>query len=170
MSFASKKIGRLVLSSLGLVALMGGLIAFPAQAAPPAPSPEQSIPAPAAAPEPRALAVCTTYMTVQAAPSTITVPSLGSANTLNNRRCQLGLNNSSSAVTRLQYAVAHCNANYNLGTIDGIYGTKTKNAVAAAQKKYALPQDGLYGPQTHNKLYFHPPAETGLCYTDVNKI
>jgi peptidoglycan hydrolase-like protein with peptidoglycan-binding domain len=41
---------------------------------------------------------------------------------------------------------------YYTGTVDGIYGPKTESAVAAFQKVYGLPVDGIVGPNTLDKL------------------
>ena len=37
---------------------------------------------------------------------------------------------------------------YNPGTIDGIYGTNTQNAVKAFQRDKGLSVDGIAGPKT----------------------
>ncbi len=37
---------------------------------------------------------------------------------------------------------------YYKGSVDGIYGTKTKNAVIAFQKKHGITADGICGPKT----------------------
>lgn len=37
---------------------------------------------------------------------------------------------------------------YNIGTVDGIYGTKTKNAVIAFQRNCGITADGIAGPKT----------------------
>lgn len=41
---------------------------------------------------------------------------------------------------------------YYKGTVDGIYGTQTKNAVIAFQKKNGLTADGIAGPKTLEKI------------------
>ncbi|MER2141107.1 MAG: peptidoglycan-binding domain-containing protein, partial [Priestia megaterium] len=43
--------------------------------------------------------------------------------------------------------------NFKVGSVDGIYGVQTKDAVRRFQLVY-LPYDvdGIYGPQTKNKL------------------
>ncbi|MER2260078.1 MAG: peptidoglycan-binding protein, partial [Priestia megaterium] len=58
---------------------------------------------------------------------------------------------SGEAVKQLQRAL---NAvNFKVGSVDGIYGVQTKDAVRRFQLVY-LPYDvdGIYGPQTKNKL------------------
>lgn len=44
------------------------------------------------------------------------------------------------------------NWGYYTGNIDGIYGTQTKNAVIAFQKKNNLSADGIAGPKTLEKI------------------
>lgn len=41
---------------------------------------------------------------------------------------------------------------YRTGGIDGIFGSKTEQAVRTYQKNFGLPQDGVVGPQTWDKL------------------
>ncbi len=41
---------------------------------------------------------------------------------------------------------------YYSGEVDGLYGTKTTNAVKAFQKKNGLPEDGIVGSKTAEKL------------------
>ena len=41
---------------------------------------------------------------------------------------------------------------YYSGSVDGIYGTQTKNAVIAFQKKHGLTADGVAGPKTLEKI------------------
>ncbi|MCL6445580.1 MAG: peptidoglycan-binding protein [Alicyclobacillus sp.] len=42
---------------------------------------------------------------------------------------------------------------YSSGTVDGIFGTKTLNAVRAFQKAHGLTVDGIVGPVTWSKLF-----------------
>lgn len=44
------------------------------------------------------------------------------------------------------------NWGYYTGSVDGIYGTKTKNAVIKFQKKYGLVADGICGVKTLEKI------------------
>jgi len=48
---------------------------------------------------------------------------------------------------------------YNPGTVDGVYGTRTKNAVIAFQKHCGLTADGIAGPKT--LLYLGLGSGTG---------
>ena len=41
---------------------------------------------------------------------------------------------------------------YYTGTVDGIYGPATVEAVKKVQGDRGLTQDGIYGPQTHDCL------------------
>ncbi|MFC5144882.1 peptidoglycan-binding domain-containing protein [Streptomyces aureoversilis] len=64
--------------------------------------------------------------------------------------CQLGPGNSGSAVRALQNSLKRCSP-ANPGTVDGIYGSDTKAAVAKLQRsKNVSPADGLYGPKTRS--------------------
>jgi peptidoglycan hydrolase-like protein with peptidoglycan-binding domain len=66
------------------------------------------------------------------------------------------MNNTGGGVAMLQWAVKKCNAKYNLGEVDGIYGGRTRDGVRAAQSHLGgLTLDGLYGPATHNKMRFY---------------
>jgi len=56
-----------------------------------------------------------------------------------------------NSVKQLQRALKA--ANFDPGTIDGIYGGNTEDAVRRFQSMYAdLADDGVYGPKTKNKL------------------
>lgn len=56
-----------------------------------------------------------------------------------------------AAVKELQYMLK--NAGFDPGTIDGIYGPRTRDAVLRFQKHYGVkPYDGIYGPKTAAKL------------------
>ena len=41
---------------------------------------------------------------------------------------------------------------YNAGREDGIYGNNTATAVRAFQREYAVAEDGIFGPRTHDAL------------------
>ncbi len=46
---------------------------------------------------------------------------------------------------------------FHKGKIDGIFGNQTKNSVIIFQRNFGIPQDGIVGNQTWNKLsnYFY---------------
>lgn len=54
------------------------------------------------------------------------------------------------AVKQLQTALNL--ANFNCGTPDGIFGSKTLDALKRFQSVYCNPSDGIYGPSTRNAL------------------
>jgi peptidoglycan hydrolase-like protein with peptidoglycan-binding domain len=53
-------------------------------------------------------------------------------------------------VKKLQEALNQ--ANYPVGTADGIFGSKTENALKQVQTNAKLKVDGIYGPATRNYL------------------
>ncbi len=53
-------------------------------------------------------------------------------------------------VKKLQQALNE--KGYDVGTADGIFGTKTKNALMAFQRDNGLKADGILGPETRSKL------------------
>lgn len=68
-------------------------------------------------------------------------------------------------VRALQYSLNRCYITKAADKLkeDGNYGDLTKNAVRAAQKKIGVKQDGVYGPQTREKLSFWG---TGISFPD----
>ena len=56
----------------------------------------------------------------------------------------------SQTVAKLQSGLSALG--YYTGTIDGLYGTATTEAVKALQEDLGVPVDGLYGPATHEAL------------------
>jgi 3D (Asp-Asp-Asp) domain-containing protein len=68
----------------------------------------------------------------------------------NNKLKELRSGDMGKPVGKLQRLLKAWNL-YN-GTIDGIYGKGTKNAVIQFQQKNGLTTDGIAGPQTFNKL------------------
>jgi murein L,D-transpeptidase YcbB/YkuD len=114
---------------------------------------------------PLATSVCTTFMTVGSPARWVS--SIGSANTVANRKCQMGNKpqNTGAGVTKLQQALNHCHYYFNLAA-DGIYGNNTAAAVAAVQGGAGLKKDGLYGPKTHNVIRWDSPAHQ-YCLTDT---
>jgi serine/threonine-protein kinase len=66
--------------------------------------------------------------------------------------CDLGLNNSGEAVSRLQIALDYCNLHATLA-VDGDYGPKTEQAVRAFQDtSKGLAHDGVFGPDTSGAM------------------
>ena len=55
-----------------------------------------------------------------------------------------------SEVTQIQQRLQELG--YDPGTADGIYGTRTKNAIIAFQRDYGLSDDGIAGPKTLEAL------------------
>jgi peptidoglycan hydrolase-like protein with peptidoglycan-binding domain len=92
----------------------------------------------------------------------VRVPTVGTGT--GNDNCLLGPGNDSTAVARLQISLNACDLPA-LGvpplTVDGIYGTKTEQAVQAVQGLYGLPKDGVYGPNTRNVMFWKYQA--GFC-------
>ena len=68
-------------------------------------------------------------------------------------------------VKALQYSLNRCYITKAKDKLkeDGQYGSLTKAAVRAAQKKIGAGQDGIYGPKTREKLSFWG---RGLSYPD----
>ena len=56
------------------------------------------------------------------------------------------LGSTGSEVKKIQKVLK--NLGYYNGTVDGIYGTKTKKAVTSFQRDCALTADGICGPKT----------------------
>ncbi|MEV0222313.1 peptidoglycan-binding domain-containing protein [Streptomyces sp. NPDC050704] len=68
------------------------------------------------------------------------------------RNCVLASGSSSTAVTALQDALIAC-YRQDTGGKDGVYGSKTKQAVWNVQGRYdSLKQDGVYGPETRKMM------------------
>ncbi|HEY1370709.1 MAG TPA: peptidoglycan-binding domain-containing protein [Gaiellaceae bacterium] len=57
---------------------------------------------------------------------------------------------SGADVKSLQRALA--SAGHSTGTVDGVYGSKTEQAVAAFQRSAGITADGIYGPATKKAL------------------
>jgi murein L,D-transpeptidase YcbB/YkuD len=65
----------------------------------------------------------------------------------------------------LQQSLVDCNGGYvGSSGIDGVFGTKTKQAVIKLQKAKNLTQDGVYGNNTRNKMKFEV-RHIGECST-----
>ena len=57
---------------------------------------------------------------------------------------------------------------YYRGTVDGIYGTQTVNAVKMFQKKYGLVADGIAGPKTLEKIGLNSSSGARYSQSDIN--
>ncbi|WP_226528737.1 peptidoglycan-binding domain-containing protein [Metabacillus niabensis] len=51
-------------------------------------------------------------------------------------------------------------AGFNVGTVDGKFGSKTESAVIAFQKKIGIKADGIAGNQTYSHLKSYKPYKT----------
>lgn len=119
----------------------------------------------AASPAAAATPQCTKSGSVASAygPEIIPVSSGGSDS------CWLEKGDASSAVTALQKDL-NCNGKAGTPlTVDGSYGTNTKNAVIGFQKwananGASLSVDGGYGPKTSAWLFSLPLVSNGVCH------
>jgi peptidoglycan hydrolase-like protein with peptidoglycan-binding domain len=117
-----------------------------------------------------AAASCTSTSKFFVGDRPFTIPTVGT-NT-GNYNCVLGIGNQSGAVRNLQ---GHLNSCYWSGStvpghrsafstalvVDGIYGSRTAAAVAAAQRSHGIADDGVYGPQTRRTILFR--TDTSFC-------
>ncbi|HEY3451981.1 MAG TPA: peptidoglycan-binding domain-containing protein [Myxococcales bacterium] len=78
----------------------------------------------------------------------------------------LSIGSRGADVSRLQNALR--SAGYDLGTADGIYGSKTKAAVSAFQRSKGLQADGVVGSKTSGALqsYYQDGFDTGSVTTN----
>lgn len=58
------------------------------------------------------------------------------------------------AVRALQYGLAY-GENLRYVKVDGYYGGNTTRAVVSVQNLYHLDPDGIYGPATRSKMFWH---------------
>lgn len=58
---------------------------------------------------------------------------------------------------------------FNPGTVDGVYGARSKHAVRSFQQEYGLTADGVVGAQTAQRLaYFtHPRPNVQRCWHEA---
>jgi peptidoglycan hydrolase-like protein with peptidoglycan-binding domain len=78
----------------------------------------------------------------------VSIPTIG--NDTGRDNCDLGVGNSSMAVTDLQFELNDCYGQH-LST-DGIFGQLTKAALQHAQSVEHITADGVYGPVTRDHL------------------
>jgi putative cell wall-binding protein len=74
------------------------------------------------------------------------------------RKLDLARGDSGALVRDLQQRLTA--QGYWLGTLDGVYGTLTHQAVLAFQKAHRLPRDGVYNSATRRLLESDPPRPT----------
>lgn len=101
-----------------------------------------------------AIAGCTDYAIYYSGPTNAwytKVPTIGSQGT---NFCTLRSGASGMQVYYLQDTLNYCYGQ-DLGEIDGKFGPKTAAALARVQKSLGLDPDGVYGPQTRDKLKWH---------------
>ncbi len=71
-------------------------------------------------------------------------------NASGNTDCIMGQGNASSAVKLLQRAMVRC---YGKSlTVDGIFGSRTRDALVSVQKSVGTTPDGVYGPATGHRM------------------
>ncbi|MET7987690.1 peptidoglycan-binding domain-containing protein [Streptomyces sp. NPDC005281] len=68
--------------------------------------------------------------------------------------CGLRSGASGQQVYYLQETLNYCYGQ-DLGTIDGKFGPKTAAALARVQRSLGVDADGVYGPQTRDKIKWH---------------
>jgi peptidoglycan hydrolase-like protein with peptidoglycan-binding domain len=82
------------------------------------------------------------------------------------RNCTLAEGASGGAVAALQLSLKSCNYASNLD-IDAEFGPATKKAVAYAQQRRGIGQDGIYGPESRVafawSLYYASGNPSGKC-------
>jgi peptidoglycan hydrolase-like protein with peptidoglycan-binding domain len=80
----------------------------------------------------------------------VSIPTIG--NDTGQDNCDLGVGNSSSAVTDLQFELNDCYGQHL--TQDGVFGQLTKAALQHAQSVEHITADGVYGPVTRDHLHW----------------
>jgi putative peptidoglycan binding protein len=104
------------------------------------------------------LAIALPLGMVATAPGTASARSCNTTATYNwSNNCTVSEGNASNMVEAIQrvvslYGIAHSYPACDPGTIDGIFGTNTFNAVECFQRHTGLSVDGIVGPNTWGKL------------------
>ncbi|MFJ5779943.1 peptidoglycan-binding protein [Streptomyces sp. NPDC093094] len=94
---------------------------------------------------------CTAYTTYFSGDFYTKIPTIGTNGT---PYCTLRSGASGMQVYYLQETLNHC-YRQDLGTLDGKFGPRTAAALARVQASLGLTADGIYGPQTGDKLKWH---------------
>ncbi|MFF5017339.1 peptidoglycan-binding protein [Streptomyces sp. NPDC001165] len=97
------------------------------------------------------IAGCTAYTTYFSGDYYAKIPTIGTGGT---NFCTLRSGASGMQVYYLQDTLNYCYGQ-DLGEIDGKFGPKTAAALARVQSSLGLDADGVYGPQTRDKLKWH---------------
>jgi peptidoglycan hydrolase-like protein with peptidoglycan-binding domain len=101
----------------------------------------------------------------------VRVPTVGNATGRVDCQLQLGDDNRSVAVMRLQIALNECDA-FDAGfpplAVDGDYGQNTYNAVRLTQAFWHVHVDGIYGPQTRRGMSWPAAGSNGNFCTEVH--
>ncbi|SCE90478.1 Putative peptidoglycan binding domain-containing protein [Micromonospora viridifaciens] len=124
----------------------------------------------AASPASAASSSCTGTTKFYVGDRLFTMPTVGTDT--GNLACVLSKGNQSGAVSNLQ---RHLNSCYWSGSsasghrsafgtalvVDGVFGSATASAVAAAQRSHSITADGVYGPETRRTINF--VTSTSVC-------
>ncbi|MEU0401489.1 peptidoglycan-binding domain-containing protein [Streptomyces sp. NPDC006197] len=89
------------------------------------------------------------------------VPTIGPQGT---NFCTLRAGASGMQVYHLQDTLNYCYGQ-DVGGLDGIFGTKTTAALKRVQASLGLDADGVYGPQTRDRLKWHWRNQEGAYNT-----
>ena len=68
-----------------------------------------------------------------------------------NGECLLGQGSANSGVVALQWMLVRC-YQQSIGSVDGIFGPRTKAGLVNAQKRMGITADGVYGPVTAHHI------------------
>ena len=75
--------------------------------------------------------------------------------------CSMKIGANNDAVYALQDSIVHC---YHISiTVDGDFGTNTKNALITVQSRIGTSADGEYGPLTAAKIIMRPQDTVKAC-------
>lgn len=118
-------------------------------------------------------ALCTTVVNKNRNGNNVAVPATGSGNDA----CLIGQTQAanSAVVRHLQYTLKTCYPTVRLASpyqnelvgnlaVDGSFGPRTKAAVKGVQSAIGTAADGVYGPDTRNKMRFPSNDVPGQCH------